>query len=211
MSSLSVLLSIVATLSIGAMSPGPSFVLVSRIAVSRSRVDGLAAAIGMGLGGVLFSMLALAGLTALLSQFGWLPGAEGGGRPLSGLHRLQDLARRQRASRDLRRACWASCRRPQLHDGLSHPDQQSEDDCGLCQHLCGAAAEDHSARAVRGHSDRRVCRRGRMVHNRGACLFGTASAADLSCGEEVDRPGGRHGDGRAWPGARRLRPQRTPR
>ncbi|WP_160010840.1 LysE family translocator [Rhizobium sp. 18055] len=72
MSSLSVFLSIVATLSIGAMSPGPSFVLVSRIAVSRSRIDGLAAAVGMGLGGVLFSMLALAGLTALLSQFGWL-------------------------------------------------------------------------------------------------------------------------------------------
>jgi threonine/homoserine/homoserine lactone efflux protein len=72
MSSLSVFLSIVATLSIGAMSPGPSFVLVSRIAVSRSRVDGLAAAIGMGLGGVGFSILALAGLTALLSQFGWL-------------------------------------------------------------------------------------------------------------------------------------------
>jgi threonine/homoserine/homoserine lactone efflux protein len=72
MSSLSVFLSIVATLSIGAMSPGPSFVLVSRIAVSRSRVDGLAAAVGMGLGGVVFSILALAGLTALLSQFGWL-------------------------------------------------------------------------------------------------------------------------------------------
>ncbi len=72
MSSLSVFLSIIATLSIGAMSPGPSFVLVSRIAVSRSRVDGLAAAVGMGLGGVLFSILALAGLTALLSQFGWL-------------------------------------------------------------------------------------------------------------------------------------------
>jgi threonine/homoserine/homoserine lactone efflux protein len=72
MSSLSVFLSILATLSIGAMSPGPSFVLVSRIAVSRSRIDGLAAAAGMGLGGVLFSILALAGLTALLSQFGWL-------------------------------------------------------------------------------------------------------------------------------------------
>lgn len=40
--------------------------------MSRSRIDGLAAAVGMGLGGVLFSILALAGLTALLSQFGWL-------------------------------------------------------------------------------------------------------------------------------------------
>ncbi|CAN7551279.1 LysE family translocator [Rhizobium sp. LjRoot258] len=72
MSSTSIFLSIIAALSIGAMSPGPSFVLVSRIAMSRSRLDGLAAALGMGIGGVAFSVLALAGLTALLSQFEWL-------------------------------------------------------------------------------------------------------------------------------------------
>lgn len=72
MSSTSIFLSIIAALSIGAMSPGPSFVLVSRIAMSRSRLDGLAAALGMGIGGVAFSALALAGLTALLSQFEWL-------------------------------------------------------------------------------------------------------------------------------------------
>jgi threonine/homoserine/homoserine lactone efflux protein len=72
MSSPGVFISIIAALSIGAMSPGPSFVVVSRIAISRSRVDGLVAALGMGLGGVAFSMLALAGLTALLSQFEWL-------------------------------------------------------------------------------------------------------------------------------------------
>ncbi|MDP9807262.1 threonine/homoserine/homoserine lactone efflux protein [Rhizobium tibeticum] len=72
MSSTSIFLSIIAALSIGAMSPGPSFVVVSRIAMSRSRLDGLAAALGMGIGGVAFSVLALAGLTALLSQFEWL-------------------------------------------------------------------------------------------------------------------------------------------
>jgi len=72
MSSVSIFLSIIAALSIGAMSPGPSFVLVSRIAMSRSRLDGLAAALGMGIGGVAFSALALAGLTALLAQFEWL-------------------------------------------------------------------------------------------------------------------------------------------
>ncbi len=72
MSSASIFLSIIAALSIGAMSPGPSFVLVSRIAISRSRLDGFSAALGMGIGGVVFSVLALAGLTALLSQFEWL-------------------------------------------------------------------------------------------------------------------------------------------
>ncbi|MDR9780197.1 LysE family translocator [Rhizobium redzepovicii] len=72
MSSAGVFISIMAALVVGAMSPGPSFVVVSRIAISRSRLDGLAAAIGMGAGGVVFAVLALAGLTALLSQFEWL-------------------------------------------------------------------------------------------------------------------------------------------
>lgn len=72
MSSAGVFISIMAALVIGAMSPGPSFVVVSRIAISRSRLDGLAAALGMGAGGVVFAVLALAGLTALLSQFEWL-------------------------------------------------------------------------------------------------------------------------------------------
>ncbi|MBX5167397.1 MULTISPECIES: LysE family translocator [unclassified Rhizobium] len=72
MSSAGVFISIMAALMVGAMSPGPSFVVVSRIAISRSRLDGLAAALGMGAGGVVFAVLALAGLTALLSQFEWL-------------------------------------------------------------------------------------------------------------------------------------------
>ena len=55
----------------GVVSPGPSFVQVARIAVSRSRADGLAAAVGMGLGALVFAMLALAGLQALLAA---LPG-----------------------------------------------------------------------------------------------------------------------------------------
>ncbi|ARQ56353.1 LysE family translocator [Rhizobium sophoriradicis] len=72
MSSQGIFISIMAALMVGAMSPGPSFVVVSRIAISQSRLDGLAAALGMGAGGVVFAVLALAGLTALLSQFEWL-------------------------------------------------------------------------------------------------------------------------------------------
>ncbi|MDE1993852.1 MAG: LysE family transporter [Rhizobiaceae bacterium] len=72
MSSIAVFFSIVAALAIGAISPGPSFVLVSRIAVSRSRSAGLAAALGMGAGGVIFASLALLGLNALLMQVEWL-------------------------------------------------------------------------------------------------------------------------------------------
>lgn len=56
---------ILAALTVGVMSPGPSFVMVARVAVARSRRAGLAAALGMGLGGALFAVAALAGLQAL--------------------------------------------------------------------------------------------------------------------------------------------------
>lgn len=72
MSSATALFAILGALLVGVVSPGPSFVLVSRIAVTRSRLHGLAAALGMGIGGTLFAGLALLGLAALLSQVEWL-------------------------------------------------------------------------------------------------------------------------------------------
>lgn len=71
MSTTAALFGILGAILIGAISPGPSFVLVSRIAITGSRLDGLAAAAGMGLGGALFGILALAGLSALLLQVEW--------------------------------------------------------------------------------------------------------------------------------------------
>jgi threonine/homoserine/homoserine lactone efflux protein len=66
------ILSIGAAISIGAMSPGPSFVMVLRISIALSRRAGLAAALGMGLGGMIFGALALVGLQSLIAQVGWL-------------------------------------------------------------------------------------------------------------------------------------------
>ena len=57
---------IIGALAVGVVSPGPSFVLVARVAVSTSRANGLAAAVGMGLGGVAFACAALLGLQAVL-------------------------------------------------------------------------------------------------------------------------------------------------
>jgi len=62
----SALLGVIAVLAIGAVSPGPSFVLVARTAVSSSRSNGVAAAVGMGGGGVIFAAVALLGLQVLL-------------------------------------------------------------------------------------------------------------------------------------------------
>jgi threonine/homoserine/homoserine lactone efflux protein len=69
---LPVFLSILGALLLGAMSPGPSFVMVSRLSIAASRRDGLAAAVGMGVGGAMFAGLALVCLTALLMQVTWL-------------------------------------------------------------------------------------------------------------------------------------------
>jgi threonine/homoserine/homoserine lactone efflux protein len=61
------ILSIAAALTLGAMSPGPSFILVARTSLAVSRRDGVAAAVGMGVGGVFFSAIALLGLLAILT------------------------------------------------------------------------------------------------------------------------------------------------
>jgi len=72
MTALAAAAAILAALLMGAMSPGPSFVLVARNAIGLSRADGLATALGMGVGGVFFSGVALAGLYTLLSAVEWL-------------------------------------------------------------------------------------------------------------------------------------------
>lgn len=63
--------SIIGALAVGAMSPGPSFVMVARTAVASSRSDGLASALGMGAGGVAFAAMALLGLQVVLAAVPW--------------------------------------------------------------------------------------------------------------------------------------------
>lgn len=60
------LLAIGIALLIGAASPGPSFIVVARSAASCGRRAGLQAALGMGLGGLIFAVGALLGLSATL-------------------------------------------------------------------------------------------------------------------------------------------------
>src|SRR5262245_8787107 len=66
MQDLTAILGISAALAVGAASPGPSFLVVARLAVSSSRGDGLYAALGMGIGGLIFACLSLLGLHGLL-------------------------------------------------------------------------------------------------------------------------------------------------
>ncbi|WP_249359308.1 LysE family transporter [Cupriavidus sp. 2SB] len=55
-----------ATLAVGAASPGPTFLMVARTAVSRSRRESLTLVTGIGLGSVLLATLAVCGLHTLL-------------------------------------------------------------------------------------------------------------------------------------------------
>lgn len=64
--------SIAIALLVGAASPGPSFLMVSHMSITRSRASGFMAALGMGSGGLLFALLALAGLVALITEVPWL-------------------------------------------------------------------------------------------------------------------------------------------
>lgn len=72
MSPLAAVASILAAVLLGAMSPGPSFVLVARNSIGLSRRDGVATALGMGIGAICFSGIALAGLYTLLATVAWL-------------------------------------------------------------------------------------------------------------------------------------------
>jgi threonine/homoserine/homoserine lactone efflux protein len=65
MQELTALFGIVAALTVGVLSPGPSFVMVARVAVASSRPQALSAALGMGFGGVLFGAAALLGLQSI--------------------------------------------------------------------------------------------------------------------------------------------------
>ncbi len=66
------LFSILLALTLGAISPGPSFLFVTRTSVALSRRDGIAAAIGLGLGAAIISTLALLGVRAVIAQIDWL-------------------------------------------------------------------------------------------------------------------------------------------
>ncbi|AJZ89429.1 threonine transporter [Klebsiella michiganensis] len=66
MSAITTLFAITATVTLGAMSPGPSFVYVAQNAVARSRAHGLVTALGTGVGAAAFSLMALLGLQAFL-------------------------------------------------------------------------------------------------------------------------------------------------
>ena len=88
-------LGILGALTLGAISPGPSFVFVSRTSLALSRRDGMAAALGMGVGGVIFAALALFGLHAVLAK---VAGLYAGLRLAGGLYLLYVAFRLWRAA-----------------------------------------------------------------------------------------------------------------
>lgn len=72
METLFALAGILFAVTIGAMSPGPSFLFVARTSMAASRRSGFAAAAGMGVGGLVYAVLALLGLKAVFASLPWL-------------------------------------------------------------------------------------------------------------------------------------------
>ena len=83
MQELIALLGIVGALAVGVVSPGPSFVMVAKVSVSTSRANGIAASLGMGLGGLAFAVAALLGLQTVLLA---IPALYTGLKVLGGLY-----------------------------------------------------------------------------------------------------------------------------
>jgi threonine/homoserine/homoserine lactone efflux protein len=77
------LAAIFGALAAGVISPGPSFVMVARTAGAQSRTAGMQAALGMGLGGMMFAIAALVGLQAV---FAAVPAAYFALKVLGGLY-----------------------------------------------------------------------------------------------------------------------------
>src|SRR5947207_10924756 len=98
MQELATLASIVAALSVGVVSPGPSFVMVARVAVASSRIRALATALGMGAGGAVFGATALLGLQSVLLA---VPALYAGLRVLGGLYLFSYSDLRSGPSRSL--------------------------------------------------------------------------------------------------------------
>jgi hypothetical protein len=187
MSATAIFFSILGALLIGAISPGPSFVLVSRIAVTASRLDGLAAALGMGLGGAIFGTLALVGLTALLLQVEWLHfilKIVGGAYLVYLGVRMWQGASEPLASSEVVSFQGKSRFRSFVLALLTH--QQSKGRCLLWQHFC-CAAPGISSNVVTAHPPAiDLPHRSWMVRRRRIAILFQASTRHLSRLQELD-------------------------
>src|SRR5258708_37911588 len=54
------------------VSPGPNFLVVSRLALSRSRRSAIGATIGITVGSLIYAALTMFGLSVLILRFAWL-------------------------------------------------------------------------------------------------------------------------------------------
>ncbi|MDD4600731.1 Threonine efflux protein [bioreactor metagenome] len=72
MENIFLLMGILLTVLIGAISPGPSFLFVARTSISESRRNGIAAAIGISVGSFIFTLLVLLGLKTIFANLPWL-------------------------------------------------------------------------------------------------------------------------------------------
>ena len=192
------ILAISGAIAVGAASPGPSFVMVMRTALARSRSDGVAAAFGMGIGGVIFCTLALLGMRAVFAQAPWL---YLGFKIAGGAYLLYLAFRMWMGAKQPFIAEAGAASRPQVAEKLParprDPAQQSEDPGLLRQRLrlaAGASSGLELPGAAAGdHGDR-----DRLVHDRGPGLLPRPAARRLSALEDLGRTASPPASWRHW-------------
>ena len=203
MNSLVVAFAILGAILLGAISPGPSFVLVARTAVALSRRDALAMALGMGVGGVIFAGSALLGLMVILASVPWIYIAikVAGAFYLlylalslwkSANHSAKTEDMRQDSGRGMFRSFAVG-----LMTQLSNPKTAIWYASIFTVLLVGGP----TARARRYASPDDLCDRGRLVCTGRGRFFFCGPSPPLSPSEAVCRPSCGRSDGSARPGA----------
>lgn len=69
---MSILITVALVQMLAVVSPGPSFLITARMAVARSRLDGMRVALGLAAGTVVWSSAAVLGLHVIFTQVPWL-------------------------------------------------------------------------------------------------------------------------------------------
>lgn len=66
------ILPIILALLLGSMSPGPSFLIIAQTAMSKSRINAISMALGLGVGAGVFALLASIGLYIIIESVPWV-------------------------------------------------------------------------------------------------------------------------------------------
>lgn len=175
------------------ISPGPNFLVVSRLALSRSRTSAIGATLGIAAGSVIYAALTLFGLSVLILRFAWLGDTI---RVAGGAYLVWLGIQAWRATpEDLQPAAAGTgqaipAARPP--GGVPDRDYQPEGHRVLPQPVRRRGSGRDPIVGQAGGALGRRGDRGRLVHGRILCALVRADAGGLPAGSADGGPGAGH-------------------